>query len=600
MTVLFKPSLIDSGPDVQLGSPAAHAPKPDYEVDVVVVGSGAGALLAACRAHDNGQSVLIVEKTHLYGGTSAVSGGGIWIPNNDHIESDGGSDSQDDALAYLRAATKGEVDETKLRAYVTHAPEMLRYAEVRTHVKYRANPYYADYYQHLPGAKLGYRSLDAEPFDGKLLGDDILKMRETSPTMLIFSRVTMSTNEAVTLLSRASGWRKCALKVLGNYMLDLPWRLRSRRDRRLNMGSALVGALRLSLLDRKVPLWLNAPMKSLVVEDDRVTGVVVEQDGRDIAVRAKKGVILATGGFESNQEMRELYLPKPTRSEWTAAPRCNTGDGIKAGIDIGAAIGNMQHAWWTPTIQVPGEEKPRGLFSERALPGCIVVNRLGKRFANEAQDYLDFVLAMYEDHARTGANLPAWMIFDSRFRRKYNAGPLVSSSILPDRFHPQRWLGHVYFRGETLDDLASQIGVDTLELGQSVERLNDYARTGVDLEFNKGGNAYDTFYGDHSVKPNPCLAPLEQGPFYAIRLDAGDIGTKGGLMTDEFSRVLHSGGSPIQGLYATGNTSASVTGPSYPGAGATLGPAMTFGFIAANHIAGIYDAQKNSMCSDRC
>ncbi|VVE70105.1 3-oxosteroid 1-dehydrogenase [Pandoraea captiosa] len=598
MPMFFQRGLLDDGP----GAPN-HSPQdddsPHHRFDVIVVGSGAGAMLAACRAHDLGQSVLVVEKTNLYGGTSAVSGGGVWIPNNDHIARDGGQDSAEDALMYLRAATKGEVSETKLRAYVAHAPEMLRYAEARTHVRYRANPFYADYYQALPGAKLGYRSLDAEPFDGRRLGDDILKMRETSPTMLIFGRVTMSTSEAVTLLSRAPGWRKCAVAVLGKYWLDFPWRLRSRRDRRLNMGSALIGALRLSLMERNIPLWLNTALDSLVFEDNRVAGITARRNGRTVKLHATRAVILATGGFESNQAMRERYLPKPTLAQWTGAPRCNTGDGIVAGMNVGAAVANMQHAWWTPTIQVPGEEKPRGLFSERALPGCLVVNRLGRRFANEAQDYLDFVLAMYEDHAKTGANLPAWMIFDARFRRKYNAGPLVSGSLMPDFLLPRRWRGKVYFRGETLEQLAAQIGVDAEGLRQSVERINAFAKTGVDLDFHKGSNAYDTFYGDHSVKPNPCLAPLEQGPFYALRLDAGDIGTKGGLQTDEFSRVLSEAGEPIPGLYATGNTSASVTGPSYPGAGATLGPAMTFGFIAANHLAGVYDAQGKSLCSDR-
>ncbi|NLP64876.1 FAD-binding protein [Paraburkholderia sacchari] len=559
----------------------------NHDYDVVIVGSGAGAMMTACRARDNGLSVLIVEKTGLYGGTSAVSGGGIWIPNNDHVAAGGGQDSREEALAYLRAATLGEVDEARLAAYVDEAPKMLRYAEASTHVKYTANPYYADYYQNLPGAKLGFRSLDVSTFDGRRLGDDILKMRETSPTMLALGRVSMSTPEAIVLLSRAPGWKKEALRLFKRYALDLPWRLRSRRDRRLNMGAALIGALRLSMMDRNIPLWLNAPMRSLISTASGVAGIVVQREGRDVRIRARKAVVLASGGFERNQQMREKYLPQPTQSEWTGAPPCNTGDAIIAGMDIGAAVGNMQHAWWTPTVRVPGEEKQRGLFSERALPGCIVVNRLGKRFANEAQDYLDFVLAMYEDHKNTGANLPAWMIFDARFRRKYNAGPLVSSSVMPDICHPRSWRNKVYFRGDTLEALAEQINVDAATLVQTVQRFNGYASTGIDLEFNKGGNAYDTFYGDPSVKPNPCLGPLSQGPYYALPLDAGDIGTKGGLLTDGQARVLDERGEPIRGMYAIGNTTASVTGPSYPGAGATLGPAMTFGFIAANHIAGI-------------
>jgi 3-oxosteroid 1-dehydrogenase len=555
------------------------------EVDVVVVGSGAGALTAAVRAHDHGLKVLVIEKTELYGGTSAVSGGGIWIPNNDHIERDGGSDSEAEAMDYLRAATRGEVAEERLAAYVHQAPRMLRWVEKHTPVRYRAVPFYADYYQTLPGAKTGYRTLDPEPFDARCLGDELLYMRETSPTMLIFGRMGMTTFEAVTLLARLPGWKKLALRIFGRYWGDALWRLRSRRDRRLTMGSALVGALRRATLDRGIPLWIKTSMQSLVVESDRVTGVKVMRDGRPMTVMAQHGVVLAAGGFESNQRMREQYLPQPTNVKWTAAPPCNTGDAIRAGQGIGAALDAMQHAWWTPTVHVPGEEKQRGLFSERALPGCVVVNRKGERFANEAMDYLDFVAAMYEDHEKTGANLPAFMVFDANFRHKYNAGPLVSGSVIPDRRLPADWLGKAYFRADTLGELARQIGVDAQALQRTVARMNEYAASGVDEQFGKGGNSYDRIYGDPSVQPNPCLGPIVKGPFYALKLDAGEIGTKGGLLTDAHARVLGLDGRPIRGLYACGNTSASITGPSYPGAGATLGPAMTFGFIAANDIA---------------
>ena len=554
--------------------------------DVVVVGTGAGAMLAAARAHDLGLSVLVIEKTDKYGGTSAVSGGGIWIPNNDHIAASGGSDCAEDAQAYLVAAAKGEVTPERIRAYIEQAPLMLRYAEEKTRVRYRPVPNYADYYQDLPGAKLGYRTLDPLAFDGRSLGSLLSRLRETSPTMLIFGRMGMTTFEAMTLLARVPGWKKLAFKLGCKYWLDLPGRLRSKRDRRLTMGNALVGSLLRSLLDRNIAIWLNTPLKSLREEGGRVVGVQVTHQGRELFIRARKGVVLAAGGFERNQQMREQYLPGPTQTDWTAAPPCNTGDAILAGQQLGAAVDLMQHAWWTPTVHVPGEEKQRGLFSERALPGCIVVNRLGKRFANEAQDYLDFVLAMYEDHARTKANLPAWMIFDANFRRKYNAGPLVSASVMPDALLPRDWLGNVFFRGQTLESLASAIGVDAAGLTDSVQRINRYAATGIDTDFAKGGNQYDLFYGDPTVKPNPCLGPILKPPFYALKLDAGEIGTKGGLVTDEFARVLNESGQPIVGLYATGNTSASVTGPSYPGAGATLGPALTFGFIAANHLAG--------------
>ena len=563
--------------------------KGEYEVDVVVVGSGAGAMTAAVRAHDQGLKVVVVEKTEFFGGTSAVSGGGIWIPNNDHVARDGGSDSDEEALTYLRAATRSTVAEARLAAYVRTARRMLRYVEEFTPVRFRAVPFYADYYQSLPGAKPGFRTLDPEPFDARRIGGDLLKMRETSPTMLIFGRIGMTTFEAVTLLARLPGWKKLALRIGSRYWLDLLWRARSKRDRRLTMGSALVGALRRALMDRRIDLWLKSPLQTILTEAGRVTGVTVLCDGHLQAIRARRGVVLAAGGFESNQQMREQYLPQPTRAEWTAAPPCNTGDAIRAGQALGAAVDLMQHAWWTPTVHVPGEEKQRGLFSERALPGCVVVNRRGERFANEAMDYLDFVAAMYEDHQKTGANLPAFMVFDAAFRHKYNAGPLVSASVTPDRRLPSDWLGKAYYRGDSLEELARQIGVDPRGLEDSVRRINEYAKSGVDAQFDKGGNNYDRIYGDPTVKPNPCLGPIAKAPFYALKLDAGEIGTKGGLLTDEHARVLNTEGHPIDGLYAIGNTSASITGPSYPGAGATLGPAMTFGYIAANHIAGAPD-----------
>jgi 3-oxosteroid 1-dehydrogenase len=580
----------DSGAAVNLATgqrcaTVIDSPADAGDVDVVVVGTGAGALTAAVRAHDHGLKVLVVEKAELFGGTSAVSGGGIWIPNNDHIERDGGSDSEAEALAYLQAATRGEVAPERLAAYVHEAPRMLRWVEQHTPVRYRAVPFYADYYQSLPGAKTGYRTLDPEPFDARCLGDELLRMRETSPTMLIFGRMGMTTFEAVTLLARLPGWKKLALRIFSRYWLDAVWRLRSRRDRRLTMGSALVGALRRAAMDRGIALWMKASLQSLVFDGRRVTGVKLLRDGKPVTVLARHGVVLAAGGFESNQRMREQYLPQPTNAKWTAAPPCNTGDAIRAGEGIGAALDGMQHAWWTPTVHVPGEEKQRGLFSERALPGCVVVNRKGDRFANEAMDYLDFVAAMYEDHEKTGANLPAFMVFDANFRHKYNAGPLVSGSVIPDRRLPPDWLGKAYFRADTLTELAHRIGVDAQGLQRTVERMNGYAGSGVDEQFGKGDNAYDRIYGDPTVQPNPCLGPILKAPFYALKLDAGEIGTKGGLLTDPHARVVDADQRPIPGLYATGNTSASITGPSYPGAGATLGPAMTFGYIAANHIA---------------
>jgi 3-oxosteroid 1-dehydrogenase len=341
------------------------------------------------------------------------------------------------------------------------------------------------------------------------------------------------------------------------------------------------------MMDRRIPLWLNTALDSIVADGRRVTGVIAIQNGAPIRIAANRGVILAAGGFEHNQAMREQYLPQPTNAEWTTTPSGNTGDAIRAGQQVGAQLALMDMAWWAPTVFVPGKEKRRALFVERNLPGCVMVNRLGRRFVDEAAPYSDIVSAMYADNESSGANLPAWLIFDANFRRKYPCGPLQPGIVQSDASLPKDWAGKVYFKADSLDALAGQIVVDAPGLAVTIAKMNSYATSGIDSEFGKGGNSFDRYYGDTNVKPNPCLAPIAKPPFYALRIDAGDIGTKGGLLTDEFARVLRDDGQPIPGLYATGNTSAAVMGPSYPGAGSTIGPAMTFGFVAAHHLAGV-------------
>ncbi|MFM0175052.1 FAD-dependent oxidoreductase [Paraburkholderia sediminicola] len=565
--------------------------------DVVVVGAGAGGMLAACRAADRGLSVVVIEKSEVYGGTSAVSGGGIWIPCNHHIAELGATDTREAARTYLDACTKGVTATDRIDAYLDTAPEMLRYVEANTPVRYESLPKYADYFQHLPGSMPGYRALDPLPVDGASLGAEFARLRLPSPGTLIGGRVAVTSKEAHLLLSKAPGYIGLALKQFGRYWFDWRARVHSRRDRRLTLGNALAGGLRRALLERDVPLWLEAPLRELIETERRVTGVVIERGGQCMRVLAKRGVILAAGGFERNQAMRERFLPRPTQAQWSATPPHNTGDAIAAGMQLGARVALMEHVWGAPTVHVDHEEKQRALFVERNLPGCVVVNGRGKRFVNEAAPYSEFVPAMYRDHAQTGAGVPAWMVFDARFRHNYPCGPIMPGAMMPDSRIPAPFRPLLY-KADSLDALAAQIGVDAQGLRDTVAKMNRYAASGVDEEFGKGGNAFDTYYGDPNVKPNPCLAPLDTGPFYAVRIDAGDIGTKGGLLTDALARVLREDGSPIAGLYAIGNTSASMMGASYPGAGSTLGPAMTFGYIAANHLAdGEADASNPAQAS---
>jgi 3-oxosteroid 1-dehydrogenase len=564
--------------------------------DVVIVGSGAGGLLAACRAADLGLSALVLEKSAQYGGTSAVSGGGIWVPCNHHIAEEGGTDTREAARTYIEACTQGASSSARLDAYLDTAPEMLRYLEARTPVRYQSLSRYADYFQDQPGAMPGYRALDPLPFDGARLGAEFARLRAPSPGTLVGGRVAVTSKEAHTLLAKERGFLGLALRQFGRYWFDIGARSRSRRDRRLTLGNALVGGLRYALIQRKVPLWLDTPMRELIEEDGRIAGVVAERGGKTVRVLARRGVILAAGGFERNQAMRERYLPQPTEARWSATPPNNTGDAILAGEKAGGVLALMEHVWGAPTVNVTGEEKQRALFVERNLPGCVIVNSLGRRFVSEAAPYSEFVPAMYRDHAKTGANVPAWMVFDARFRKRYPCGPIMPASMMPDSRIPAAFRP-VLKRADSLDALAAQIGVDAVGLSETVARMNRYAASGVDEEFGKGGNAFDTYYGDPTVQPNPCLAPIGEGPFYAVRIDAGDIGTKGGLLTDEHARVLRGDGSAIAGLYAIGNTSASVMGASYPGAGSTLGPAMTFGYRAVDHLAAATAAHSDTLVS---
>jgi 3-oxosteroid 1-dehydrogenase len=332
------------------------------------------------------------------------------------------------------------------------------------------------------------------------------------------------------------------------------------------MGQALAAGLRLGLRAKDVPLRLNTALTGLELRDGRVVGIRTATG----VLYARKGVLLASGGFEKNDEMRKKYQRAPIGTEWTVGASANTGDGILAGLELGAATDLMDDAWWGPSFPLTGG--PYFCLAERSLPGCVFVNSSGQRFVNEAAPYVDAVHAMYDT-----ASIPAWMIFDQRYRNSYLFAGLGPRQPLPGRWYK----AGIVFRGSTLESLASKIDVPASALDLTIARFNEFARAGVDEEFHKGDSVYDRYYGDPRTKPNPCLAPLTKPPFYAIKVVPGDLGTKGGLRTDERARVLREDGRFIPGLYAAGNASAAVMGHSYAGAGATIGPAMTFGYLAA-------------------
>lgn len=555
----------------------------EHEVDVLIVGSGAGAMTAAICAHDGGASTLLLEKTDRYGGSSAMSGGSLWIPNNHLMAAAGVRDSQEEALTYLEAVTRGTVPEEKLRAYVQTAPEMLRYMTDHTRLRMQCMLTYTDYYPESPGGKPGGRSIEPEHFDARLLGEQFGRMREPALQELVMGRISMTATEAHHLLARHPGWGKLTLKIMARYWLDLGGRLRSKRDRCLSLGNALIGMLRRSLMDRDIALWFETPARELVLDNGRVLGVVAERRGKIARIRARRGVIFAAGGFESNDEMRKRYLPSPTDAEWTTANPGNTGEAIEMGRRAGAALEWMDDAWWGPTTVVPGESRARMLVIEKGLPGSIFVNRRGERFVNEAAPYNDICKQMYARNTPEARCVPAYMIFDATYRKKYPCGPFLPGSQQPDWALPAR-LKRYLEKADTLEALAANLGIDAGGLTRSVAKMNDYARQGRDPDFHRGESRFDRYYGDEKIRPNPCLAALETPPYYAIVVYPGDLGTKGGLKVDAKARVLHTSGEPIAGLYAIGNCSGSMMGPTYPGAGATMGPAMTFGYIVARNL----------------
>ena len=556
----------------------------DREVDTLVVGSGAGGLLAALVASHGGADTLIVEKTDKWGGTSATSGGGIWIPKSDQAAAAGFEDNLDDAFRYVRKLSADNMPDANIRAFVDNAAPMLRWMGDHTSLDYQAFPY-PDYHAEEPGGSpQGYRTHMPLPIDGKQLGDDVRTLRFASPAASLFGYLNWHFDETYIMLFRPKGWWRHLAKSLARYWFDWPFRFTSGKDRRLTLGNALVGGLRLALNQRNVPLWLETGLEQLVTEDGKLTGAIVNQRGTRLAVRARKGVVLAAGGFDKNQAMRDANAPLYPRAWLSGGVEGNTGDSIRIGEGVGAATLNLQSSWAAPMFHVPGEPGGRLCTIERALPGCIMVAGDGKRYLNEAASYHIVGQQMARRQAEHGDAAPTWFVFDHRYRHKYPVGPLYP--LVPD-WAQNGMVKSVLKRGNTLEELAEQIGVDPAALTATVDRFNSHAANGEDPDFHRGEAAYDKMYGDPSVTPNPSLGAIDKGPFYAMPIYPGDIGTNGGLLTDARARVLDTAGQPIAGLYAIGNNAASAMGESYPGAGVTIGPALTFGYIAARDMTGM-------------
>lgn len=547
--------------------------------DVLVAGSGAGGMAAAVAARKSGLEVIVAEKEPLFGGTTARSGGWLWIPNHPLQAAIGIRDSLEEASTYLLHEAGEKYDPERVNAFLTAGPRMIEWFQRETAVKFDASATFSDYHPDAPGGKPGGRSIVASAFDGRELGPLLAQLRPPLPELTVFG-VMIGSGVELTHFMRWSKSVASALFVARRLLGHGVAMLVHGRGVRLTNGNALAGRLLKSAQDAGVQLWASSPLKELLREGGRVAGAIVERGGRPVRVAARRGVVLACGGFPQDEARRKRLFAHADHH--SPAPPGNTGDGLRLAQAAGGRIDESlpNAAAWVPVSKVPRADGSTGLFPhfiDRAKPGVIAVTRKGVRFVNEGNSYHDFVQGLFAQGETT-----AWLVTDHRAIRAYGLG-FVKPRPLP--LAPHLKSGYL-LRGETFEELAAKAGIDPAAFARTVSRYNANAKSGTDPDFHKGGTAYNRFYGDPEIKPNPCVAPIVDGPFYAVQVHVGDLGTYAGIATNGNAQVLDENKRPIPGLYAAGNDALSIMGGNYPGPGITLGPAMTFGWIAARHMAG--------------
>lgn len=559
-----------------------------HEFDVLVVGTGASGMSAAVTASHHGLKVLVVEKAPVYGGTTARSGGWLWVPGTKLATAQGLHEPPGAARAYLQHEAGSHFDAARVDAFIENGPKAIDFFTSKTCVQFDMPPVFPDYHAEAPGGLPGGRSMVTRPFDGRELGERIRHLAPPVPELTVFGMMLGSGKELWHFLRAFKSFESFfyVAKRFGLHLLDV---LRHGRGMTLTNGNALAGRLAKAAMDQNIPVWLSSPVQRLLFEEGAVVGAVVKHEGRDVEVRVNRGVVLACGGFPHDIERRKQLFPHtPTgREHFTPSPELNTGDGLRLGESAGGWVDPTipNAAAWCPTSVVQRKDGTQGVmphFIDRAKPGVIAVTADGRRFTNEAMSYHDFVQDLVKTVNRKNlGEFSAWLICDHKHLREYGLGS-VAKFPLPIG----RYLRTGYLRqGRTLDDLAKVIGVPADALGDEVKTFNRDAATGTDTQFAKGSTAYNRYQGDALVKPNPCMAPIAQGPYYAIKLVIGEIGTFAGLATDASCRVMTRDRRVVPGLYAVGNDAASVMGGNYPGAGITLGPCVTFGYVAAMHLA---------------
>lgn len=557
----------------------------DLDCDVLVVGSGAGGLTAALTASVAGLDVLLIEKDERFGGTTAHSEGMIWIPGNHHAERVGKHDRPDEALTYLQAVAGNHLDRAKSLAYVNAAADMLRFVEAQSAVRY-ALAGSIDYHSEQPGATVGTRSLRVEPMDGRTLGPIFEWIRPPLKSTLAFGGMTLTSldlADAFNAHRSAKSFLRMA-RMTARFGLD---RLRGySRGTRIGNGHAVVASLVKALHERRARMMRGTRLQRLVINDGRVSGAVVATPTGESTIKARLAVVLASGGFSGDQGRKSVTYPPvgPKTPAALLASETNTGDGLRAAVEIGGSFNSAlaQPAAWAPASLVPqrnGSTVAYPHFIDRNKPGFILVDWNGLRFVNESANYHRLVPAMIE-HCRHRPQTSAWLIADARAVDRYGIGALPPFPLLLRQGVKSGYLK----KANSIEALAAAIDVPAGQLEQTITRFNGFAQSGSDLDFERGGTAYECACGDPAVAPNPALGELSKPPYYAVEIVPSDIGTFAGLKTDAAARVLGSDRTPIAGLYAVGNDAASAFGGTYPAAGITIGLAMTFGYLAARDV----------------
>ena len=560
----------------------------DAEFDVLVIGSGASGMATAVTAASQGLKVLVVEKGALYGGTTARSGGWLWVPGTHLATEQGIHETPGAAKAYLKDQGGTHYDEARVDAFLANGPKAIEFFTSKTCLQFDMPPVFPDYHAEAPGGTAGGRSMVTRPFDARQLGDKVKTLAPPVPELTVFGMMLGSGKELWHFLRAFKSGESFlyVAKRFGLHFLDV---LRHGRGMTLTNGNALAGRLAKAGMDLGIPVWLNSPAKKLIMQGDSIVGAVIEHEGQSVEVRVRRGVVLAAGGFPHDIERRKQLFPHaPTgREHFTPSPTLNTGDGVRLGESakgwLDPTIPNA--AAWCPTSLVPRSDGSTGVmphFIDRAKPGVIAVAADGHRFSNEAFSYHDFVQDLVKAcKQRNLGEVMCWLICDHHHLREYGLGAVAKFPLPIGRHLRSGYLK----RADTLAQLAQTIGVPEQALAQEVATFNRDVPSGVDSQFAKGSTAYNRYQGDSLVQPNPCMASIAQGPFYAIRVVVGEIGTFAGLLTDAACRVLTQDRQVVPGLYAVGNDAASVMGGNYPGAGITLGPAITFGYVAGMQLA---------------